>query len=175
MKKDYKYLRYIAYVIEILVFYIVQRVPNLDWYIARSKPVIIIPIAFAVAVFEGEKAGAIFGLFAGVLLDLGLSGGMGLYSVTMCAGGYLVGHVSRELIGSLFLRFILIVSLALIFVFFTDFLFLYVLKGFGEIQYALRYRYLPRCIYTMVLVPFVYFFNKSIFVRINQNKFKIVR
>ena len=64
----YKIFRYFAYALEIIVFFIIERTPRLIPEIFGEKAIIIVPILFMIALFEGEKAGLGFGLFIGILI-----------------------------------------------------------------------------------------------------------
>ena len=54
MEKRYKFFRYLAYAIEILLVFIFQTTPQLLPEIGGSKPVLLIPVALTIAFFEEE-------------------------------------------------------------------------------------------------------------------------
>ena len=53
----YKIIRYFAYTIEILILYMVQETPGLLPEIGGARPVLLIPAAISIAMFESELAG----------------------------------------------------------------------------------------------------------------------
>ena len=70
----YKIIRYFAYTIEILILYMVQETPGLLPEIGGARPVLLIPAAISIAMFESELAGIAFGLLCGLFLDIGMGG-----------------------------------------------------------------------------------------------------
>lgn len=54
----YKIIRYFAYTIEILILYMVQETPGLLPEIGGARPVLLIPAAISIAMFESELAGS---------------------------------------------------------------------------------------------------------------------
>ena len=68
----YKIIRYFAYTIEILILYMVQETPGLLPEIGGARPVLLIPAAISIAMFESELAGIAFGLLCGLFLDIGM-------------------------------------------------------------------------------------------------------
>ena len=61
MSSLYKCVRFFAYILEIITFFIVEQVPNLIPSINNVKPIILLPIAIMIALFEGQKVGLVFG------------------------------------------------------------------------------------------------------------------
>lgn len=166
MKIAYKCARFFAYIIEILIIYILEQTPNLIPSIYDVRPTILVPVAVMIALFEGHTVGAVFGFFVGFLLDVGAVGNMGFYSITMTCLGFLVGNIAQKII-----KFNLItsVAVAIAFVFafyFAHFLFEFLFCGYADRLYALVNHYLIAALYTAVLSPFIYFFTKGFAVNI---------
>lgn len=92
-------IRHASYIFLMLVFYIVQTVPGLLVFF-RVRPLLVIPAAMAIAMFEGEFVGGLYGAFAGLLCDaagntlFGLSG----FLVAVCCifAGMLVIYLIRN-------------------------------------------------------------------------------
>ena len=61
-------VKYVTYSLLMLVLYVLQSTPQL-FSIAGIKPVLVFPFAVAVAMFDKQLAGGLFGLFAGILCD----------------------------------------------------------------------------------------------------------
>ena len=61
-------VKYVTYSLLILVLYVLQSTPQL-FSIAGIKPVLVFPFAVAVAMFDKQLAGGLFGLFAGIPVD----------------------------------------------------------------------------------------------------------
>lgn len=166
MDKFYKYLRFFAYTIEIVVFFIIERTPNLVPTINDVKPMILLPTAIIIAMFEGEKVGTAFGFFIGLLLDASAVGRIGFYSAILTCLGFFVGTIAQKII-----KFNLITSGAFVItfttvVYFTHFVFEFLFRGYSDIIYSIFNHYLIGLLYTVMLSPFLYFFNKAFAVSI---------
>lgn len=61
-------VKYVTYSLLMLVLYVLQSTPQL-FSIAGIKPILVFPFAVAVAMFDKQLAGGLFGLFAGILCD----------------------------------------------------------------------------------------------------------
>ena len=91
-------IRHSVYTLLMLLFYVGQTVPGL-FIFSRIKPLLVIPAAIAVAMFEGEFVGGLYGAFAGLLCDatggtlFGLSG----FVIAVCCifAGMLVIYLVR--------------------------------------------------------------------------------
>ena len=69
--KRFRVLRYIAYTIEIIVFFIIQQTPGLIPSVYGILPTLLIPIAGSIAMFEGPVFSLFYGLCIGLLLYYG--------------------------------------------------------------------------------------------------------
>ena len=61
-------IKYILYSFLMIVLYVLQTDPNFTLS-SGTGPVLVLPFAVAVAMFDGQLAGGLFGLFAGILCD----------------------------------------------------------------------------------------------------------
>ena len=60
--------KYALYVLLMVILYVLQTDPNL-FAIAGVKPVLVLPFAVCIAMFDSQLAGGLFGLLAGILCD----------------------------------------------------------------------------------------------------------
>lgn len=90
--------KHALHVLLLLLLYVLQTVPGL-FVLFGVKPILVIPAAIALAMFEGEFAGGIYGALAGLLCDTGgfsLFGFNGFITAICCmAAGLLVFHLMR--------------------------------------------------------------------------------
>ena len=86
-------IKYIFYSFLMIVLYVLQTDPNFTLS-SGTGPVLVLPFAVAVAMFDGQLAGGLFGLFAGILCATSSSVLFGfgsiLYLVICTAVGLLV-------------------------------------------------------------------------------------
>ena len=68
--KRFRVLRYIAYTIEIIVFFIIQQTPGLIPSVYGILPTLLIPIACSIAMFEGPVCSLFYGVFSGFFIRL---------------------------------------------------------------------------------------------------------
>ena len=168
MALKYKVVRFFAYWLEIFIFSIIIQSPNLIPTFYGMKPDILIPIAFSIALIEGERVGFIHGLLIGFLMDISLFGHLGFYTISVAIFCYLVGKISRNIINNNIASSLVVCFVSVILFIFTEFLFLYLFKGYKNLNYALLYRYLPKLGYTSIFVPVMYFFNRAIGANIRE-------
>lgn len=96
MEKRRNFLRYLAYSLEIIILYILASTPHLLPEIFGSKPVILLPVALSIAVFESETVAMSFGFVCGVLTDVGFSGKIGFYTVVLTLLCFAIGYCARN-------------------------------------------------------------------------------
>lgn len=170
MDASYKYIRYLAYMIEIIVFYVLEEIPNALPNINGVKPLILILIGIMIALFEGKKVGTVFGLIVGLFLDCGSTGTIGFYSVVMACVGFLIGVIAQKMI-KFNLITALLVSFSFIFIIYAvHFLINYLFCGYRDIFYVIYNHYSIGILYTFLLSPFIYFFNKAFAVNIKRGE-----
>ncbi len=91
--KRFRVLRYIAYTIEIIVFFIIQQTPGLIPSVYGILPTLLIPIACSIAMFEGPVCSLFYLLFLAIMgvpiLSMELAIGRGSKKSTVRAYGEL--------------------------------------------------------------------------------------
>ena len=86
----YKAVRYLAYFLEIIVCYIVQTTPGFTPEVFGGRPVLMIPLALSIAVFEDEIPAIFWGVACGLLSDTNYSGPVGYYAIMLAILCYCV-------------------------------------------------------------------------------------
>jgi rod shape-determining protein MreD len=155
-----KIIRFVAYGIEILLFYIVQGVPNLIPEFFGGRPVLLIPIAITIACFEGPVTAMAFGLATGAMLDFGTGVHFGFYTFALTIICFFLGYFSENYFNAK-LTIVLLISLCLVPLLVSgDFLFSYIIKGYGNVGYYFVNHTLSIMAYTFVTTPIFYGLNK---------------
>lgn len=170
MGYGYRFFRGVAYALEILVFFVVQQTPGLIPEIAGARPMLLLPVVVAIALFETEFVGLWFGLFAGVLLDVGLWSIVGFWAIIFAALGYFVGFWAVRFLQSNFLTMMIVSVIAIVIVYGLYFLFGFLLHFYAGTQYALLRHFLPRMAYTLALAPVFYFFNRALVMKLSEKE-----
>lgn len=96
MEKRRNFLRFLAYSLEIVILYILGSTPHLLPEIFGSKPVLLLPVALSIAVFESETVAMSFGFVCGVLTDIGFSGKIGFYTIVLTLLCFAIGYCARN-------------------------------------------------------------------------------
>ena len=130
---------------------------------ASVKPVLLIPVAVCIAMFEGELVGAVAGVLAGVLWDtvtVTADGYNALYLMIACAVcGVLLRVFMRNNIITYF-----IMNSTIMFIYFVSYVLFFItargIDGGGAIFF--RY-YLPMGVYSFILTPLWYYLIRTIY------------
>lgn len=83
-----KKLNHLGYGLLLIATYFVQTTPFMI-KINNSYPNVILILLILVAMFESNTYGAIFGLFAGMLVDINAVNGSGLHAITYMLTGFI--------------------------------------------------------------------------------------
>lgn len=148
-------LKYTAYSLLLLLLYVVQTNPG-SLTMAGVGPNLVIPAAIAIAMFEGEFVGGIFGMAAGLLCDLTgplLFGFNGFFTGIFCiaAGLLFIYLLRRNLLGCLLFTLFSLLARGSI-----EFLFGYGMWGYDNVSSIyLRYT-LPSIAMSLVVAPLLF-------------------
>jgi rod shape-determining protein MreD len=166
----FKWLRYFAYTIELLVLFMVQETPGLIPQLFGARPVLLIPVALSIALYENEKAAMLFGLFSGLLIDFGMSEILGFHGLLLSVICYYIGLVAANLIKTNFLTAMITVIATTASVFLLQWVFFILLSNYEDAGYVLIAHYLPRFCYTVAVMPITYYFNRALAVQIRAKE-----
>lgn len=161
MKDFNRVIRYLAYVLELLVLFMLQETPGLLPAIFGVRPVLIFPAVIAMAMFEEEIPAMAFGIVGGLFCDFGLSGLLGFHALVLGVLCFFVSALSRTYLQSNFVTAIITgiwtIGLAIAAQWFFLYYFFYSMP-----DYAFFHHYLPKYFYTMLFVPLVYLLNRGL-------------
>lgn len=154
-------IRYLAYTLELLVLFMLQQTPGLLPTISGVRPVLVLPAAVVMAMFEEEVPAMAFGIVVGLFCDFGLSGALGFHALVL---GVLCFFVSLLVQAYMRVNMVTAVLTGLWTMAVTlggqwlyTYYFHYSLPG-----YALTHHYVPKFFYTMLFVPLLYLLNKGL-------------
>ncbi len=166
----YNLFRRFVYTLEIIVFYILERTPKLMPEFFGKRISFIVLILLTIALFEGEIVGLIFGVFIGFLLDSGASGSIGFYTTLMPILGYITGLISQNIINVNFSTAMLVCAACIFAVYVLDFTYFCLLHGINDAIYVFCHHYLLRILYSLLIMPVIYYFNLSIALNLNYSE-----
>ncbi len=166
----YRAVRYLGYALEILVVFILQETPGLIPAVGGARPVVLIPAAVCIAMFEAETPAMVFGLLAGLLADYGAGGVLGFHALLLAAACFAVSLMAANLFQTNFLMALLTCAVTEACMTLLQWLFFFVLYGYAHAGYALTAHYLPIFCYTFALTPLAYYFNRALALQIRSKE-----
>lgn len=160
-------LKYTLYTLLILLLYIVQTTPGL-FAIAGIKPLLVVPPALAIAMYEKELAGGLYGALAGILCDASSSslfGFNGFFIALFCmAAGLLVTYLlHRNLLNCLFFTGATLLVRGSV-----EFLFAYGMWGHESVWKLFAFYTLPALLYTLAVTAPIYWLVRYMYRRFEE-------
>ena len=129
-------LKWGCYVLALYVGAALQTTPGL-FQIGEAKPLLILPLCLAVAVFEGEFAGALFGAVGGLLWDYTAGRTVGMLALELLLLCFAVSVLVQLYLQANPANFTVIATVTAVGVLSLDWLFFYYMPGYSGA--ALRY------------------------------------
>ena len=159
--------KHLIYTGLILVFYLFQVTPGL-LPVPSVKPIYLIGFVVAIAMHEGEFAGGLYGLYAGILCDSGADYLFGLGAVFFLIAGTAIGILvlclMRNNLRSAALFTGAVASVYLV----ANFFFLYGMWGYEQSYLMLLWHTLPSLILTVAFGALAYWIVHAISDRFAQ-------
>ena len=153
-----KLIRYLAYVLELLVLFMLQETPGLLPSIFGARPVLLFPAVVAIAMLEPEVPALLFGVVGGLFCDFGLSGMLGFHALVLGVLCFFISLVIRAYLQNNMATAILTGVWSLGLVVLAQWFFLYFFQ-YSYPAYALTHHYLPKYFYTLLFLPLLYLLN----------------
>ncbi len=156
-----KLIRYLAYVLELLVLFMLQETPGLLPSIFGARPVLLFPAVVAIAMLEPEVPALLFGVVGGLFCDFGLSGMLGFHALVLGVLCFFISLVIRTYLQNNMATAILTGVWSLGLVVLAQWFFLYFFQ-YSYPAYALTHHYLPKYFYTLLFLPLLYLLNRGL-------------
>lgn len=119
------------YVLLLLACAVLQATPGF-LLIGQAKPVLLLPLALAVSVWEDEFSGALFGAVCGLMWDYTAGRTVGLLALTVMGLCFAVSVASQLYLKLNTLNFALLTAGAVWLMLSGDFLFYYAMPGYSH-------------------------------------------
>lgn len=158
----FNFIKNTAYSLEILICFVIQSNPMFSLELFGGRPVLMLPAALTIAIFEGEVPAIAFGVIAGLLADSGYSGPVGYYAIMLAITCYIVSVLMENYIRTNHFTAILIGVIGIPLMIFLQFVLFYIAMGYDSAWEYFLAHYLSRMIYTTALVPVFYGVNRYI-------------
>lgn len=154
-------MKYVLYSLLLLILYMVQSDPHM-LYIEEIKPLLVLPYAICIAMMDGELAGGLFGLAAGILSDTSSTILFGFQSLIYMAACVAVGLVVIYFMQPSLTNSLIFVSAILAARLLLEYFFYYVMWGYENISMILLQKMFPTLLYTVVITPLLYWLVKKL-------------
>lgn len=157
------FCRYLAYAMEIAVVFALGATPGLLPEIYGAKPVLLLCVALTAAIYEREIPAMVIGIVCGVLIDLGYSNTIGVYTIALTVVCFVVGYAANNLIMATFPNFLIYSLAAVGGLFMLYFLVHFVLAGIEDRWTYFTGHLASRMAQTFIWSIAFYFLNKAIY------------
>ena len=158
-----------AYVIELILLFLIQNTPGLIPELYGARPVLLIPAAVMIAMFEGDTGGMAIGILSGLLIDLSGGSVLGVHAILLGVLCYFIGLSTMELIRTTFFTALLFGAVSVLLACAIQWFLFYAVWNYGYNGYAFVRHYLPKAAYTFCAVPILYPFNRFFALRLSDS------
>lgn len=152
-------IRYIVYTLAVFLLFFIGDTPFLVPRLWDAAPALMLSAAVGIAL-SGEKEipAMAFGVLCGLLMDFSRSGPYGFHAVILAVLCYFAALLVRVLFQKNLLSALLMTVVTVAVVFTLQWIFFYLIHGYGSPLYALTRHYGPMALYTLAATVPVYFF-----------------
>lgn len=155
-------IKWLVYILEMFILYIIQNAPNLIPEFLGVTPMLLLIFGISITMFEGESRGIVIGLITGFFMDLGSSLVFGFYMLMMAIVCYVCGLLVVYLMRNNLVTSIVLAAAGSFTVELFQWFFQFALWGDNGTWYFLYAILVPRVIYTTLLMPVAFYFNRAI-------------
>jgi|GEM_PF-1724926 len=146
----------IMYSLGALLMVLMQAAPNFFPTLWYARPVPLVLYVVCVAIFEGAKAGALIGALSGLLWGLYSFRLFGFDALILMGMGLAAGLLVEWVLRANFLSALLMCSVAVFLQALLEWLFTYAIFAKENLWSILLWVFLPNSVYTLLLIPPVY-------------------
>lgn len=161
MRDINRIIRYLAYTLELLVLFMVQETPGLLPAIAGVRPVLVLPAAAVIAMFEEEVPAMAFGIVAGLFCDFGFSRVLGFHALVLGVLCFFVSLLMRSHLQVNLVTAVLTGVCTMALVFGGQWLAFYYFR-YSQPKFAFTSHYVPKYLYTLLFVPLLFLLNRGL-------------
>lgn len=154
-------LRWVFYTLTLMLFYGISA----GGVFSTWQPVMILPLCAAVAMFEGELASGVFGMFCGFAMDMASGKLFGFTALWLLPCAVLIALLITHLIRVNLINHLWMTAVVCLIVGFMDYVFSYLLWDAEGAPILLTHFILPSYISAAVLAPPIFLLVKLIYAR----------
>ncbi len=169
-EKRYRAAKWLIYTLLLLMCTVIMR----SGVFGNWQPVLLIPLAVAVSMYEDELSSCIFALFCGYMTDIGFGFLFGFSAVWLMAVCVLSSLLVRNLIRVNLINFCIISAAAVMLEFSMDYFFNVFLWNIPKGEIILMRSILPTAIATMIVSPALYFLTRLVVRRLGSESVDVI-
>ena len=155
MRSRSQILKWGCYVLALFVCAALQTTPGL-FQLGQAKPLFILPLCLAVAVYEGEFAGALFGAVCGLLWDYTAGRTVGMLALELLLLCFALSVLVQLYLQGSTWNFALISMVTAALVLSLDWLFFYYMPGYSGAVERYLWFVLPTAVLTIPVCALVF-------------------
>ena len=160
--KNINIVKKFIFIVELILMFVIQQNAFFSPQVFGVRPVLIIPAFVSIGAFMDEKEAMWLGLLAGLLLDMSVGNAFGIHLFLLFVVGYTIGFLSEHIIDINLISTTILSFITALFVIIMRFLLFYVCKGYSDAMYAFFKHYFPCVVYTALITPITYLFNRAV-------------
>lgn len=158
-----KILKYVVFTLEIFILFLLGDTAHLLPAIGGARPALLVGAAVSIALSGVKELPAMsFGVLCGLLMDFSRGGPYGFHAMILAAVCYVSASLVQNLFQKNLLSALLMTILAVVLVFSLQWVFFYVLPGYGSAGYTLIRHYAPMAAYTLGTAVPIYFLTRGL-------------
>lgn len=169
-EKRYRYAKWCIFALILIFFYVIMRVGIFGAW----QPVLLIPLAAAVAMFEEELPSCIFALFCGLMTDIAFDFVFGFSAVWLMAVCVTSSLLVRNLIRVNLFNYCTVTAAAVLLEFSMHYLFNIVIWNIPKGEHILFASVLPTAAATFIFSPAVYWLVKTVESRLRSDDVDVI-
>ena len=146
-RKSSQIKKWVCYALLMLLCTVLQTTPGL-FQLGSAKPLYLLPLCLAAAVFEGEFAGAIFGAVCGLMWDYTAGRTVGMLALELMILCFGVSVVVQLYLKDTPSNFVLLAVVCALLVLSADWLFFYYMPGYAGAGERFLWAVLPSALMT---------------------------
>ena len=144
-----------------IIVFTLQATPSF-LEIFEIKPILLLPLAITIPMFEGEWSGGFAALGCGLLWDMSSESPFGSYGFLCLVAGVATGLLLKFLLRNEWFNCLFLVFVASFVVFSLEFLFTYAIYSYENYAPVFFTKHLPMILYTTAVSPIIYYIVKLI-------------
>ncbi len=154
-------LKWIVLGVFILFVFTLQSTPSF-LEIFEVKPILLLPLAISIAMFEGEWVGGLVAMACGLLWDMAGEAPFGSYGFLCLTVGVATGLLLKLLLRNEWFNCLFLVFSASAIIISLEFLFTYAIRDYTDVGQIFLTKHLPTIFYTSLVSPIIYFIVRLI-------------